>query len=195
MDKKHLAMALSKLIPLETKHIHLEQYQTDSELASLLLWQAYLAGDITGKTVADFGCGNGIFGIGALLLGASNVYFIDQDPNAIAIAQNNAQGKGEFLCDDIITFQTPVDTVLMNPPFGVQQRKADKHFLEHAMHFSTAIYSIHKIESKHFLQSLCSDHRWRVTHITEHPFLLKKSYSFHTKKIHPVRIGIFELRV
>ena len=40
MDKKHLAIALSKLAPLEIKQIHLEQYQTDSELASLLLWQA-----------------------------------------------------------------------------------------------------------------------------------------------------------
>ena len=36
--------------------------------------------DLRGKTVIDYGCGSGILGIAALLLGASKVIAIDNDP-------------------------------------------------------------------------------------------------------------------
>lgn len=194
MDKKHLAIALSKLAPASTQDVALEQYQTDGELAATLLWNAYLAGDIQEKIVADFGCGNGILGIGAQLLGAKNVSFIDIDKHALAIAKKNAHNKGAYYCGDVTLFNQPIDTVLMNPPFGVQKRKADKHFLEHAMTLSTAIYSIHKIESKSFIQQLARDHNWKVQSLTEHTFLLKKTLPFHKKKHYAVQVGIWVLR-
>ena len=76
MDKKELSILLSKLIEQENLKIDLEQYQTESELAGEILWKAFLNNDIKNKIIADFGCGNGIFGIGALLLGAKKVYFL-----------------------------------------------------------------------------------------------------------------------
>ena len=39
--------------------------------------------DLQGKTVLDFGCGSGILGIAALLLGAKQVIAIDNDPQAL----------------------------------------------------------------------------------------------------------------
>jgi ribosomal protein L11 methyltransferase len=39
--------------------------------------------------LADIGCGSGILGIGAILLGAQTVYGIDNDPLAVASAQRN----------------------------------------------------------------------------------------------------------
>ncbi|MDK2835628.1 MAG: ribosomal protein methyltransferase [Thermosediminibacterales bacterium] len=42
-----------------------------------------------GEVVLDIGCGSGILSIAAAKLGASNVYGIDIDPNAIKVAEKN----------------------------------------------------------------------------------------------------------
>lgn len=46
--------------------------------------------DLEGKTVIDFGCGSGILAIAALKLGASQVYAVDIDPQAIIATKDNA---------------------------------------------------------------------------------------------------------
>ena len=83
MNKKNLAIFLSRLNKVTSPSSELEQYATDPEIASFLLWKAYMAGDIEDKIVADFGSGNGIFGIGALLLNAKKVYFVEIDKKSI----------------------------------------------------------------------------------------------------------------
>jgi ribosomal protein L11 methyltransferase len=48
--------------------------------------------DLDGKRILDFGCGSGILGIAALLLGAESVLAVDIDPQALtATAANAAQ--------------------------------------------------------------------------------------------------------
>jgi ribosomal protein L11 methyltransferase len=49
---------------------------------------------LKGKTVIDFGCGSGILGIAALLLGADKVWAIDNDPQALLASRDNAQRNG-----------------------------------------------------------------------------------------------------
>lgn len=46
--------------------------------------------DLDGKIVVDYGCGSGILGIAALLLGAQQVIAIDNDPQALIATQDNA---------------------------------------------------------------------------------------------------------
>ncbi|MBI5133099.1 MAG: methyltransferase [Thaumarchaeota archaeon] len=188
-----LAIHLSKLEPFPSHSPALEQYPLNGNLAASLLWKAYLNNDIENKTVADLGCGNGILGIGAQLLGAKDVSFLDVDKRALDLAKKNA-GRGMFFLGDVTTFSEQVDTVLMNPPFGVQTRKADKIFLETAMKTSKTIYSIHKIESKNFIQALCKEYGFRVEEIMEEDFIVKPLYSFHTEKKHSVAVGIWVLR-
>ncbi|TPE54543.1 50S ribosomal protein L11 methyltransferase [Maribrevibacterium harenarium] len=50
--------------------------------------------DCKNKTVVDYGCGSGILGIAALLLGASNMIGIDIDPQAVEATQANAERNG-----------------------------------------------------------------------------------------------------
>ncbi len=50
--------------------------------------------DLTNKTVIDYGCGSGILGVGALLLGAKVVYAVDIDPQAVLATRQNAQLNG-----------------------------------------------------------------------------------------------------
>jgi methylase of polypeptide subunit release factors len=47
-----------------------------------------------GESVADIGCGTGIYGIAAALLGAGRVLFTDIDPNALRAARENARRNG-----------------------------------------------------------------------------------------------------
>ena len=46
---------------------------------------------MTGKTVIDYGCGSGILAIAALILGASDVLAVDNDPQALQATQANAE--------------------------------------------------------------------------------------------------------
>ena len=199
MNKKNLAIKLSKLTHLTNLKINLEQYQTESELAAFLLWRAYQDSCIKNKVVADFGCGNGIFGIGALLLGAKFVYFLDSDEDALNTCKNNllkfySGDNYSFILGDVSIFKKNIDTVIMNPPFGVQKRKADKRFLESAMKNSDVIYSIHKIQSKKFIEALCSENNFSVVDIVEIPFVIKKTYKFHTRARYSFISGIWILK-
>jgi len=49
---------------------------------------------LKGKSVIDYGCGSGILGIAALLLGAESVIAIDTDPQALQATQANAEKNG-----------------------------------------------------------------------------------------------------
>lgn len=49
---------------------------------------------LEGKTLIDYGCGSGILGIAALLLGAEKVWAIDNDPQALLASRDNAQRNG-----------------------------------------------------------------------------------------------------
>ena len=78
-SKKELEVYLSKLKQLESLNIKLEQYSTPSDIAANILWIAYMNSDIKDKVIGDLGCGNGVLGVGALLLEAKKVYFLDVD--------------------------------------------------------------------------------------------------------------------
>lgn len=75
--------------------------------------------DVTGKNVVDFGCGSGILGIAALLLGANHMVGIDIDPQAVLATHDNAQ-RNHINPDRIEIYlpenapQTQVEIVLAN---------------------------------------------------------------------------------
>ena len=191
MNKKELALRLSKLKRLDKYNLELEQYQTESELAADLLWNINLQDSIRGKIVADLGCGNGIFGFGCLLLKSKLVYFVDKD-NLDIVKDNCSEFKNaKFVNCDVSEFNKKVDIVIMNPPFGVQKRKADKSFLETAMKISKKIYSIHKIESKNFIEKLCKENNFAIKYVMKFKFPLKKSYKFHKKEKYYVGVGLW----
>lgn len=58
--------------------------------------------DLSGKTVVDYGCGSGILGIAALLLGAEKVYAIDNDPQALTATRDNAE-RNQIDANKVIT--------------------------------------------------------------------------------------------
>ncbi|NNM52967.1 MAG: 50S ribosomal protein L11 methyltransferase [Pseudomonadales bacterium] len=65
---------------------------THATTALCLEWLDSL--ELNGCTVIDYGCGSGILAIAALLLGAQQAIAIDNDPQALISARNNAQRNG-----------------------------------------------------------------------------------------------------
>ena len=59
--------------------------------------------DLSGKTVIDYGCGSGVLGIAALLLGAKQVIAVDNDPQALLASRDNAQ-RNNIASDRLITY-------------------------------------------------------------------------------------------
>ena len=192
MNKKQLAIKLSRLKGFKEPKLQLEQYLLDSEIAAELLWNAYLNGDIKGKIVVDLGAGTGILGYGALLLGAKRVYFIEKDKDVIGVAKKNVKSKkAVFVNTDVDKFYIKVDTVIQNPPFGTKNKHADRVFLEKAMQLSEHIYSLHKLTSKRFIKNLIKGRF--IINIKEVEIPLKKSYGFHKSRIYYVNAGIWML--
>lgn len=196
--KAGLAIFLSKLKTFATPKLADEQYSTDSELAAAFLWEAYMRGDIAGKSIADLGAGTGILGVGALLLGAKKVFFVEKDREAIQTAKENlqllVQGEATFECKDIKEFNEKVDTAIENPPFGTKREHADRIFLEKAFEIANKIYSIHKSTSKDFIDAISQKHGFEVVNIISYQMPLKATHSFHKKRIERVNIGIWILR-
>ena len=71
--------------------------------------------EVAGKRVLDYGCGSGILGIGAALLGASSVVAIDNDPQALtATALNADHNNVEVVTGLNHGIPDPADIVLAN---------------------------------------------------------------------------------
>ena len=190
ISQNKLAIELSKLKELSKNNVSLEQYQTPSDIAAKVLWWAYMQGDIEGKIIADFGCGNGILGIGCLLLNAKEVYFVDED---IKLAKENSK-KGIFFEKNVKKFNKKVDVVVQNPPFGVQREHADREFLKKAFDVSEIIYSFHKIESENFINKFCKDNNFIAKKIFVFDFPLKRTQKFHKQELYKVKVGVWEIR-
>jgi ribosomal protein L11 methyltransferase len=69
---------------------------THPTTALCLTWLDELAarGDLSGRTVVDYGCGSGILAIAALKLGAALAIGVDNDPQALIASRDNAQRNG-----------------------------------------------------------------------------------------------------
>ncbi|MEK6934929.1 MAG: METTL5 family protein [Nanoarchaeota archaeon] len=197
-SKKQLEVILSKLKQVESPKVELEQYPTPGILAAQVLWHAYMNDDINGKIVADLGCGNGILGIGANLLDSKKTFFLDSDPSSLLIAKNNFNDlklqNGVFLKEQVQNFNEKVDTIIQNPPFGVQNQHADREFLKKAFEVSNKIYSFHKIESKNFIEALIRDTNFKLKVILKFEFPLKNTQHFHDRVVHIVKVGCFILK-
>lgn len=202
MNKKRLALMLSKLGTFEEQDVKLEQYPTDPDIAADMLWFANMQGDIKGKIIADLGCGHGIFGLGALALGAKKVLFVDIDSKAIDVAKKN-KGLFEkelkiklnavFFNCNVRDFNKKADLVLQNPPFGVKTTHMDKLFLLKAMETALVIYSFHKLSTEEFIKRLVKDNGFGIVKKLKYRFPLKKSYWFHFKRVHFVNVGCWKI--
>ena len=192
-----MEIKLERVRGFENPSAALEQYPTPSAIASDILFSAYAAGDVFGKTVNDLGCGTGIFCIGAKLLGASESRGYDVSAGALATAEENAKALGAEItlkeCD-INDVSEQSDTAFMNPPFGCQNRHADRPFLEKAMSLSDSVYSIHMADTEDFLRDFVSSHGREIVSRATYKYNIPHTFTFHSKTKKEVDVIVVNIR-
>ncbi len=216
--KLDLEIALSKIGQHPCPKAYLEQYTIPPAVAAQLLHMAaYTYDDLIGKAVADLGCGTGRLAIGSALLGAKEVIGVDVDKIATKTALKNAEKLGvkrqtQWITADVSTIRGSFDTVLQNPPFGVQKRRADRKFLETAMRIGRRIYSLHKSIRKAtkpaaksratsialipnapspFLKGLIEGHGGQIKALYTLPIHVPYMFDFHRKRKHKVLVDLY----
>jgi putative methylase len=216
--KLDLEILLSKVRPHPTPSPRLEQYTVSSSLAAQMLYMAaFTYGNIVDKTILDLGCGTGRLALGAAFLGAKEVVGVDIDKTAVKAASENSVNTGlkdkvQWVTADIDVIRGEFDTVLQNPPFGVQKSGADRRFLEKALESGKTIYSLHKsVQNNVTLPRKLQAHRDDAVRFFPSPFLARfveknggtikaiypmtmtipHMFGFHTRRRHKFMVDLY----
>jgi putative methylase len=199
MGRRELAVELGDLSGFAAPRADLEQYATPADLAAHVVHRADLAGDLS-RTVLDLGAGTGVLAVGAALRGA-RVLGVELDPDALAVARENAAAAGvpvEWLCGDATRPPLCPDdpaTVLMNPPFGAQRgnEHADRAFLASAGRLAAVSYSVHNAGSRSFVESFVADRGGEVSHAFGATITLDRQFDFHEVDRHELDVEVFRV--
>lgn len=197
MRKRDLEISLESVPQFADPDPSLEQYRTPAVIAADILFSAYRNGDVSGMKVIDLGCGTGMFSVGSWLLGAGMVVGYDISKSALDLAESYSKSIGADigyrLCE-ISEVEEGADTVFMNPPFGCQDRCADRAFLDKAMEISECVYSIHMAETLDFVQAYAEKNNRKITNSKTYKYDIPHTFSFHKKEKHSVDIVAVNIR-
>jgi putative methylase len=211
-------MLLSQVEPHSSPKPNLEQYTIPENIAATTLYiAAYTYNDIIDKTVLDLGCGTGRLALGAAFLGAKQVIGVDIDKTAVKTAFKNSEKTGlrnsvQWIVADIDAIYGRFDTVIQNPPFGIQKRKADRKFLKKALQVGKSIYSLHKSSHRHdaiskklkasrtntvlvfpsnFIKRFIERHDGKIKAVYPMLMMIPYMFNFHTKRRHEFIVDLY----
>jgi putative methylase len=184
VKKRQLEMTLQRLQQVISRDPKLEQYSTPATIAADIVWEAHSSGDIEGKRVADLGCGNGVFAIGSMLMGAASAQGVDIDPKAIEVAKQNTESLGldiDFTVGEVSSISGTFDTVIQNPPFGSQTKHADRAFIKKSLELAPRVYSLHNSGTEAFVASMVQALGARCLPVKRFKFEIPYAFEFHRK--------------
>lgn len=219
--KLELELFLSKMETQPSPKANLEQYTISDAIAATILYIAsYTNGDIIGKKVLDLGCGSGKFALAASYLGAQRVVGVDIDKTAIKTASENLEKAGfktnvQWIIGDVSVITGSFDTVLQNPPFGVQKRTADRKFLEKALEVGDVVYSLHNhpctdkqliqrlrantggllhVPPSSFIEKFVESHHGVIKAVYALLMTIPRMFDFHTKMKHDFVVDLYVIK-
>ena len=198
-NKKQLNSLIQNTETFTNPKIELEQYSIDANCAvDIIYYAGFEFNDINQAFVIDLGAGTGRLSLISALFKAKYVLSVDIDMNALEILKRNIISLNLNhivfpVCADIEYFEIsknllPKDmriTTIMNPPFGVQIKFADRAFLGKAFYFSDVVYSIHLSNPKvhKFISNYIKRFNWKIDNVLPFNMVLERTFPFHTKKL------------
>jgi putative methylase len=207
IKKKELVALIDKTSTFLNPRVDLEQYCIDAVSATDFI---YFAGvefnDIQNKIVLDLGTGTGRLSLLSIFLGSKYTLSIDVDLGALLLFRKNARKFNlipsthpihaeistiEF--NPKLLYNSKIITTVMNPPFGVQKKFADRVFLQKAFEYSTVVYSIHLLNKKvnRFLEKFSAERHWKIDQAFPYNLTLEKSFPFHAQKTKRIEVMIY----
>jgi putative methylase len=122
---------------------------------------------------------------------------VDSDERALTVARRNAARSGVLLdlrSGSVETFAEPVDTVVMNPPFGAQRRHADRPFWEAAFRCARgAIYAFALAESRTFIARWAVERSVPIFETRRVRFELSARFRHHRKRSVTLAVDLWVL--
>ena len=207
INKKELISIIHNTEAFIKPKIELEQYCIDASSAvDILFFAGFEYNDITDRFIVDLGSGTGRLSIASAYLNANAVLSVDIDYNALNSLKRNITSLGLEniifpLCSDVKHVELIKElllnniriTTIMNPPFGVKKRNADRIFLEKAFTFSDVIYSIHLAGENvlKFISKFCEKFNWRIDNYFPYKMILERTFDFHTRKTKQIDVNVF----
>jgi len=207
ISKKELISIIQSTESFTKPRVDLEQYCIDALSAvDIIFFAGFEYNDIKNKFIVDLGSGTGRLSIASAYVKANSVLSIDIDFNALNTLKKNIYSLG---LEDIIfplcinvenlefskkhLFNNLKVTTIMNPPFGVKKRTADRIFLEKAFSFSNVVYSIHLAGEKtfRFISKFAERFNWHIDNYFPYNMILERSFQFHTKKAKNIDVNVF----
>jgi len=211
LRKRKLEMLLSRLARHPSPRARLEQYDLSPQGAAKVVTWAWDNGDIEEKVICDLGCGTGMLSIAAALSGARRVCGVDLDAKALEVARENINIASrscqrelssvvELRQADVETIDAGAlgdfDTVIQNPPFGVQLRSSDRIFLRKALELAPVVYSIHKRSPavERFIVGYVGGLGGTVEGKIPLDIVISHQFPFHRKPSYVVAADLFRIR-
>jgi len=205
MRLRRIAALLDKVSPpIPEPAVELEQYTTPSELA---LKAASILLEYTGNegVYVDLGAGTCRLSLALLLLGASKVVAVELDSRLCPLCIESASRVGvsermAVICSRITSSTGPltphsVDGVIMNPPYGVWRRGADREFIEYAFSLRPRIaIAILKAGNLHFHSRIASRAGYEAKLLWSDSIEIPASMPHHRSRIRRVAVDVIAFK-
>jgi putative methylase len=206
-NKKQLISLIQNTETFTNPKIELEQYSIDANCAvDIIYYAGFEFNDINQAFVIDLGAGTGRLSLVSALFKAKYVLSVDIDMNALKILKRNILSLNLNhtvfpICADIENFEISKKklpknmriTTIMNPPFGVQIKFADRAFLGKAFYFSDVVYSIHQSNPKvhKFISNYIKRFNWKIDNVLPFTMVLERTFPFHTQKTKKINVLVY----
>ena len=207
MKKKEIVSIIQNTATFSNPKIELEQYCIDASSAVDLIYFAGLEfDDIKNRLIFDFGAGTGRLSIISAYFKATYVLSVDIDWSALKILNENILSLDLNhlifpICSDIDKFEISNSilpknlkiTTIMNPPFGVQKKAADRVFLEKAFNISDVVYSVHlaNVNVSKFISNYIKKFNWKIDYVYPFNMILERTFPFHSKRRKNINVEIY----
>ncbi len=206
ISKKEFIFRIQNTETFIDPKVELEQYSIDASCAVDII---YIAGfefnDINQKIIVDLGAGTGRLSIATTFFKPAYVLSVDIDLSALFILKKNIK-KLQLeniifpICTDVKYFEiskfllpNSQITTIMNPPFGVKKRTADRIFLERAFAFSNIVYSIHLANKgvHNFISNFIRKYNWKIDYVLPFNMILERTFQFHEQKKKKINVNLY----